>query len=183
MAANQRQTINGSDNVQIMGDVTVQLHIKKELANANSSIRSGVQSTELAADSDKESTILVRKLENGGFNIQFIEHAIQAKLSTLGLIIDYANSETGKKILDDIYSNLLSVINMNYVSQLNEGESLRASIKDIIQDLSSLCKKYEDLLKIDEAFLEGLLYIATSRCALKWRIANSEESHDDSESN
>ena len=76
----------------------------------------------------------------------------------------------------DIYANLMSVINTKYIVKLDEGESLKTNFADILFDLSEIVNKYENLLSIDEAFLEGLLYVATSNCALKWQM---EEEVDD----
>ena len=59
---------------------------------------------------------------------------------------------------------------MKYISQLSDGESLRSSLSDMLSELSIVTKKYEGQITVDESFLEGLLYIATSRCALKWKM-------------
>jgi hypothetical protein len=87
--------------------------------------------------------------------------------------------EQGKKMLGDIYCNLMSVINTKYIVHLGEGESLRASFGEILSDLSSVVSKYKDLVSIDEAFLEGLLYVATSNCALKWLIEEEQDENTD----
>ena len=87
--------------------------------------------------------------------------------------------QSGKAILNDIYETLLTVINMKYISQLSDGESLRSSLTDMLAELSSVSKKYEDQITIDESFLEGLLYIATSRCALKWKMEEDNENLND----
>ena len=68
-----------------------------------------------------------------------------------------------------------------YIVFLNDGESLRTSFREILNDLSDVVNKYKDLIAIDEAFLEGLLYVATSNCALRWLIEEeSNENPDDS---
>jgi hypothetical protein len=64
----------------------------------------------------------------------------------------------------------LTVINTKYISQLEEGQSLRTSLPHILNELSKIVDKYEDIIIIDEAFLEGMLYIATSRCAITWDL-------------
>ena len=88
-------------------------------------------------------------------------------------------NENGKKILTDIYCNLISVINTKYIVSLNEGETLRTSFKEIFNDLSDVVNKYKDLVAIDEAFLEGLLYVATSNCALRWLIEEETDENSD----
>lgn len=156
------------------------MEIKKELAEAKVPIRSG----DLALtdfnniDADENNTILITKLKNGGFNSVFRNHAKTQKLQALSIIFDMGKTEEGKRILNDINANLMTVINMKYISKLDDGETLRTSMSSILEDLSNIVTKYRTFSEIDEAFLEGLLYIATSRCALKWKM---EEDEDDCE--
>ena len=97
----------------------------------------------------------------------------------MALVISMAKTEEGKAIVNDIYSNLLTVINMRYIANMNDGDTLKTSVSSILFDLASIVNKYSEIVDIDESFLEGLLYVATSRCALKWRIADADE--DDSQ--
>ena len=62
---------------------------------------------------------------------------------------------------------------------MNKGETLRTSFKEIFNDLSDVVNKYKDLVAIDEAFLEGLLYVATSNCALRWLIEEETDENSD----
>lgn len=176
-----KQTVKGDNNIQADGDVNIDIiNIKNELSAATQPIRTSlIDDTSLDANYDSEDTVLINKLKNGGFNLTFQNNATRKKLDALNIIIEYSKTQTGKKTLNDIYENLLTVINMKYISQLSDGESLRSSLSDILKELSAITKKYNNQLCIDEAFLEGLLYIATSRCALKWKMENDDEDFDD----
>lgn len=176
----QNQQIKGSNNIQAGGDINV-ISIKNELSSATHPIRTAlIDGHDLIENNDVENTVLISKLINGGFNVIFRNNATRKKLDALKIIIDYSKKQTGKQILNDIYENLLTVINLKYISQLEDGESLRSSISDILSELSAITSKYKEQLNIDEAFLEGLLYIATSRCALKWKMENEDENINDS---
>ena len=56
---------------------------------------------------------------------------------------------------------------------------MKSSLSDILEELSTVSQKYENQITIDESFLEGLLYIATSRCALKWKMEDNDENIND----
>ena len=130
-------------------------------------------------DADDNNTVLIKKLKDGGFNSVARNNAKIQKLRTVSTIFTMEKNENGKKILTDIYCNLISVINTKYIVSLNEGETLRTSFKEIFNDLSDVVNKYKDLVAIDEAFLEGLLYVATSNCALRWLIEEESDENSD----
>lgn len=179
-----RQIISGNNNIQAGRDISIEkvdvFMIKNELSAATQPIRDNlIDGTPLTENSDIDNTVLIHKLKNGGFNITFRNNATRKKLDTLNIIIDYSKKQSGKAILNDIYETLLTVINIKYISRLSDGESLRSSLSDMLDELSSVAKKYEDQITIDESFLEGLLYIATSRCALKWKMEEDNENLND----
>ena len=179
----KNQQIKGDGNLQAGRDINV-FAIKNELSSATQPIRDTlVDEHDLFENDDDKDTVLISKLTNGGFNVLFRNNATRKKLDALNIIIDYSKKQTGKEILNDIYENLLTVINLKYISQLEDGESLKSSTNAILEELSAITDKYKDQLNIDEAFLEGLLYIATSRCALKWRMEDSDGSINDRQSN
>lgn len=151
--------------------------IKKELAEAKEPIRSGeLDMSDFDHENlDGNNTILITKLKDGGFNSTFRNHAKIQKLQALSIVFDMCKTESGKRTLNDINANLMMVINMKYISGLNEGETLKTSMSSILEDLSDIVTKYQNIVEIDEAFLEGLLYIATSRCALKWKMEEDED--------
>ena len=152
--------------------------VKKELAIAREAITTDeVINLDSFINIDvDDNTILIQKLKKGGFNSQARKNATYQKLRTISLIINLTKTEYGKRMLVDIYANLMSVINTKYIVKLDEGESLKTNFANILFDLSEIVNKYANLLSIDEAFLEGLLYVATSNCALKWQM---EEETDD----
>ena len=169
------QTIRGNNNIQAGRDITIEkadiIMIQNELSAATQPIRADlIDGTPLSENNDADNTVLIQKLKNGGFNVTFRNGATRKKLDTLRIIIDYSKKQSGKAILNDIYETLLTVINMKYISQLSDGESLRSSLSDILTELAAVTQKYEGQITVDESFLEGLLYIATSRCALKWKM-------------
>lgn len=175
-----RQIISGNNNIQAGRDISIGkvdvFMIKNELSAATQPIRDNlIDGTPLTENSDSDNTVLIYKLKDGGFNSTFRYSATRKKLDTLNIILDYSKKQSGKAILNDIYETLLTIIRMKYISQLSEGESLRASLSDILDEFSLVSKKYEDQITIDESFLEGLLYIATSRCALKWKMEEENE--------
>lgn len=170
-----RQQINGNNNIQATGDVVITkndiVSVKRDLSVSVVPIRNDlVDNTSLDQNDDVDNTVLITKLKNGGFNLAFQNSAKRRKLDALKLVLQFSKKETGKKILNDIYENLLTIINIKYISQLSDGESLKSNMKDMFEDLSAVVDKYKGQIDIDEAFLEGLLYIATSRCALKWKV-------------
>lgn len=157
------------------------VEVEKNLAIAKSPIR--ITELTLAdfadANVDENNTVLITKLKDGGFNANFRNNAKLKKAQAMALVISIAKTEEGKAIVKDIYSNLLTVINMRYIANMNDGDTLKTSVSSILFDLASIVNKYSEIIDIDESFLEGLLYIATSRCALKWRIDDADE--DDSQ--
>lgn len=153
------------------------LEVEKRLAIAKSPIRTTeLTSADFEDDSlDVNNTVLITKLKDGGFNATFRNHAKLRKAQTMALMIDITKSEKGKAIISDVYNNLLTIINMRYIANMNDGDTLKTSISAILYDLSDIVKKYSEIIKIDESFLEGMLYVATSRCALKWRLDDADE--------
>lgn len=176
---NQSKSTVGRDQIgRDKVDINV-IEVKKELAVARQAITTDEVinlDSFVNIDIDDDNTILIQKLKKGGFNSQARKNAKYQKLRTVSFIINLTKTENGKKMLMDIYANLMSVINTKYIVNLDEGESLKTNFADILFDLSEIVNKYENLLSIDEAFLEGLLYVATSNCALKWQM---EEEVDD----
>lgn len=181
---NQSKSTVYGDQVGRDKNITYQtVEVKKELAPAISII----ENTNITLDdfidieADDDNTVLIKKLKDGGFNSIARNNAKIQKLRTMSAIFSIVKNENGKKILADIYCNLISVINTKYIVHLNDGESLRTSFNEILNDLSNVVNKYKWLIAIDEAFLEGLLYVATSNCALRWLIEEEfDEDSDDS---
>lgn len=157
-------TVSGD---QVAGD-KYSIEIEKELSPAVAPIRTtGSRAPE---DTDVDNTILLRKLRAGAFNKNSINLAIRSKAEFLKLQIEYSQTQKGRATLKDIQENLLTIINTKYISQMNEGDTLRTSLKDISIEFTAITNKYRDIIHIDEAFIEGMLYAATSECAVNWKI-------------
>ncbi|MDF2821181.1 MAG: hypothetical protein K0R15_1622 [Clostridiales bacterium] len=157
------------------------IEVEKKLAPAINPIRKTNISLKSFMDDifDEDNTVLITKLTNGGFNSVFKHNAKVKKMQTMSLIVSMTKTEYGKAILNDVYDNLLTVINMKYIATLNDGDTLKTSITTILNDLGGIVEKYINIIDIDEAFLEGLLYVATSRCALKWKMEDGDENEND----
>ena len=152
------------------------VEVEKNLAVAKKPIRSAELSlADFEVSVDEKNTILISKLKDGGFNANFRNNAKLKTAQAMALVISIAKTEQGKSVVNDIYDNLLTVINMRYIANMNEGDTLKTNVSSILFDLTGIVKKYSEIVDIDESFLEGLLYIATSRCALKWRIEDADE--------
>lgn len=160
-------TVSGD---QIAGNKVVNnypMEISRELVPATDPIR--IYGDE-EKDSDHDNTVLIRKLRAGEFNKSLIDHAIKSKASYLKEQMTLLKTAEGKGCLNDIQANLSMLINSKYVSQMNEGDTLKISLGDMINDFSAIVKKYKNIITIDEAFVEGMLYAITSECAINWRI-------------
>lgn len=180
---NQSKSTVGRDQIgRDKVDINV-IEVKKELAVARQAIAANniVKLDDfISIEIDDDNTVLIQKLKKGGFNSQSRKNAKMQKLRTVSVIINLTKLENGKSLLTDVYANLMSIINTKYIVNLDEGESLKTDFSDILGDLSGIVNKYADIISIDEAFLEGLLYIATSNCALKWRMEeDTDEDADD----
>ncbi|MDD3139605.1 MAG: hypothetical protein PHX08_11620 [Lachnospiraceae bacterium] len=153
------------------------VEVERNLAVAKNPIRTTELSLEDFVDSnlDENNTVLITKLKDGGFNTCFRNNAKLKKVQALTLMVGMTKTEEGKAIFNDIYSTLLTVINMRYIANMNDGDTLKASLSSILYDLAGIVQKYSEIVNIDESFLEGMLYIATSRCAVKWRIDDADE--------
>jgi len=162
-----KSTVHGD---QVGGDkVTNNLNvaIEKKLSLATSPIRVLDNDSDIA---DHNNTVLIRKLRAGEFNKPLVDHAIRSKAEYLKKQIEFRQTEQGRVLLRDVQANLLMLINDRYVSKMNEGDTLRTNLSEMIHEFSAIVIKYKDILTIDEAFVEGMLYAVTSECAINWRI-------------
>lgn len=152
------------------GDKITQVMEAEAIAKASTPLR---QDTEFNLEIDGDNTTLLKKLSDGKLNSDFKTGAVQSKLNAMRVILTMGGSRTGKKYLADIYANLLSVIRTKYIVTMDDEDLLKVSLPQIREEFVPLAKKYADVFEIDEAFIEGLLYIATSNCALKWKIGEA----------
>lgn len=122
---------------------------------------------------DGKNTTLTKKLTDGKTNTHFQQSAKKHKTDTLKLLLDYCQTDEGRRIIEDMYQNLTAIIQAKFISQKDEGELLKSDLKEIYNEFSPLVAKYKDEIEVDEAFFYGLLFIATSNCAIKWKIMDN----------
>ncbi|MEC2342634.1 hypothetical protein P9H28_00770 [Paenibacillus barengoltzii] len=118
---------------------------------------------------DGDNSTLLRKLTVGKMNGQMKMRAITSKLNALKIIFELNKSEQGKQVLSDVYENLLTAIS-KVVMPLDDGDLLKYKSEDIFNQFPRIISRFENIMDIDEAFLEGLLYLATSNCAIRWKV-------------
>lgn len=169
MADINQENINAGGDV-VAGNKNVfencEVHIEREKNHI--SLRN---SFEFLDNEDKDNTILKRKLNDGELNSSFINKAIEKKIKTLSLILQIKKMDIGKGYLNDMYENLVTLFDTKYLHKLENGDLLKEVEQfALYEDLQKIKKDYEDRIPVDEAFIEGLLYVATSNCAIKWRI-------------
>ncbi|TGM41705.1 hypothetical protein EHQ92_18070 [Leptospira biflexa] len=117
---------------------------------------------------DKKNTTLKKKLKDGNVSDLMIQAAVYRKINTLSVLIEYIKSEVGKRVIEDIYQNLQSLVNSRYLSESKNHKFKKTNLKALYSDFAALVEKFSDKLPVDEAFMEGMLYIATSNCAIFW---------------
>jgi hypothetical protein len=123
---------------------------------------------------DPDSTALSSKLKDGKTNRSFQIQAKRSKSNTLKLLLDICQSETGKGFIADVYENLISSISANFISTMDGDDLLKDRADELFASLKEIATKYNGIVPIDEAFLWGLLFIATSNCAIRWKIEGEE---------
>ncbi|MDC7739534.1 hypothetical protein [Bacillus sp. FF-1] len=165
------QNNNRVDGDLIAGDKKV--YIQKEIARAAEPIRENIG---FEMEADGQNTVLIKKLKDGKVNATSRTLAIGSKIKSLQLLLKICKTQKGRQIVADIYANLMTVINMKYLAKMEEGELLKTSMDKMYVEFTDLVRKYDDLIEIDESFIEGLLYIATSNCALRWKVEEDEAS-------
>jgi hypothetical protein len=142
------------------------IYISKEIAIPTQPLRSEAV---FDLDIDSENTVLLKKLEDGRLNITFRERAISKKLKAISHFLRITKTEVGRQYFNDLCENLESII-FSYLCEMEEGELFKTSFKEIYSEFTHLTNKYQSVMGIDESYVEGLLYIATSNCAFKWRV-------------
>jgi len=127
---------------------------------------------ELEINKDAESTVLTRKMREGEFDTVSILNAKQAKLHALNIIRTLKTTQSGKMVLNQIYSDVkMTVMNKVYM-QKKYGDLLKEDMSLINEEMNKILDKYQDKPCVDLQFLMGLLYIATSNCAMLWKYGS-----------
>lgn len=124
-------------------------------------------------DLDKNNTTLLKKLTDGKVNPVQKDYAVHAKVTTLALLVRTCRSDAGRKFVGDIYDNLVALIVHKYLAEMESGGLLKTHMSDIWSEFESMVSKYGTVIPIDQAFLAGLLYIATSNCAIRWNVESA----------
>ncbi len=127
---------------------------------------------DLEINKDEESTILTRKMKDGEFDTISILNAKGAKLHALGIIKVLKTTQAGKIVLNQIYSDVKVTVMNNIYMKKNYGDLLKEDMSLINDEMNVILERYKDKPCIDLQFLMGLLYIATSNCAMLWKYGS-----------
>jgi len=130
---------------------------------------------ELEINKDIESTVLTTKMRDGEFDAISILNAKDAKIHALSIIRILKTTETGRKILNRIYSDVKVAIMNNIYMKKNYGDLLKMDMDIINKEMNKLLENYKDKPCIDLKFIMGLIYIATSNCAMRWKYGGDIE--------
>lgn len=138
-------------------------------------------SGELEINVDSESTVLTRKMRAGEFDNFSIINAKSAKIYALKLIKTLKTTATGRAFLNQIYEEIKTVILSKYYMNKNEGDLLKFDLPEINQELQGIVDRHSDKQCVDIRFVMGLLYIATSNCAMRWKYGEGAGDETDSQ--
>lgn len=128
-----------------------------------------VLSSELEVNVDSESTVLTRKMEDGQFDNISIINAKNAKIHALRIIKTLKTTASGRAFLNQIYSEIKTVILSKYYMNKTDGELIKFDLPNINDEMQRIAARHSDKACVDVQFLMGLIYIATSNCAMRWK--------------
>lgn len=137
-------------------------------------------SGELEINVDSESTVLTRKMKSGEFDNVSIINAKSAKIYALRVIKTLKTTAAGRIFLNQLYEEIKTVILSKYYMNKNEGDLLKFDLPEINQEMQSIVERHQDKQCVDIRFVMGLLYIATSNCAMRWKYGEEVEDEADS---
>lgn len=124
---------------------------------------------ELEINVDADSTVLTRKMQGGKFDGLSILHAKETKVCALKTIATLKTTASGRVFLNQIYDEVKSIILSKYYMNQQEGALIKYQLPNINAEMQQLANRYKDKACVDTPFLMGLLYIATSNCAMRWK--------------
>lgn len=130
---------------------------------------------ELAINSDSDSTVLTKKMKNGEFDNVSIINAKMSKVHALKIIKQLKITANGRAFLNQIYNEIKNVILNKYYMNKTEGELIKFELPNINDEMQKIADKYGDKACADVQFLMGLIYIATSNCAMKWKYGEDND--------
>jgi len=125
--------------------------------------------SELEINKDSDYTVLTKKLKDGDFDDVSIINAKDAKIYAVNIVNNLKTTESGRLFLNEIYNEVKTTILNKYYINKRKGDLVRFESSQIIDDLNNIVNKYKDKHCVNIKFVMGLLYIATSNCAMKWR--------------
>lgn len=124
---------------------------------------------ELEINKDSESTVLTRKMKEGEFDTLSIINAKSAKVHALKVIRALKTTESGRMFLNKTYDEVKTVILDKFYMNKAEGSLIKHDLPNIDDEMQKILEKNKDKSCVDIRFLMGLIYIATSNCAMKWK--------------
>lgn len=119
---------------------------------------------------DNDGTTLLKKLKDGEVNGQMRTRAVQRKTKALRIILEMCQTQSGRAIVADLFDSLITMVENKYLMQMDDGDLLKTNMEKIHEDFAPIIEQYSELIQVDQAILTGMLYIATSNCALKWKV-------------
>ena len=126
-------------------------------------------SEELEINKDLNSTVLTSKMKDGEFDAVSIMNAKSAKIHSLKVIKTLKTTESGRKFLNQIYDEVKTVILSKFYMNKEDGSLIKCDLPNIGDEMKKIVEKNKDKPCVDIGFLMGLIYIATSNCAMKWK--------------
>lgn len=146
------------------------VNIKKDfIPKAIKTIRTEMDD-ELDLNTDADGTTLLRKLRDGEVNPQMQKRAVLRKAKALKIILEMCKTQKGRAIVADLFDSLMTMIENKYLMKMAAGDLLKTDMDKIHEDFAHIIEQYSDLIQVDQPILTGMLYIATSNCALKWKV-------------
>lgn len=131
-------------------------------------------SSELEINIDSESTVLTRKMIAGEFDNISIINAKSAKIHALKVIKILKTTASGRTFLNQIYAKIKTVILNKYYMNKTSGALIKFDLPNINDEMQKIAQLYSDKACVDVQFLMGLIYIATSNCAMKWKYGEAD---------
>lgn len=133
---------------------------------------------ELEINIDADSTVLTQKMQKGEFDGVSILYAKEAKVRALKTISTLKTTASGRAFLNQIYSEVKSIILSKYYMNQSKGALIKYELPNINAEMQQLANRHKDKGCVDTSFLMGLLYIATSNCAMRWKYGEDVDGTD-----
>ncbi len=160
----------------VVGDIVGRdkiVHIKKELIPKQlEPIRTELDD-EYDLLTDADGTTLLKKLKDGQVNVQMRNRAVLRKTKALTILMKMCQTQHGRAIVADLFDSLMTMVENKYLINMDDGDLLKTNMEHIHEDFAPIIEQYSELIQVDQPILTGMLYIATSNCALKWKVEDA----------